>query len=77
MSTYGSIPAYDEYRESLLEKMAEALDTYILCKLKIEQLRSRGKYAAAAGAIGAQMVAAKDQIAEILVQEKDLTWATK
>jgi hypothetical protein len=68
------IPGYNEYKESLFDKMMEPLNDYILCKLKIDQLKRRGNYHPTKEAIDQQMMAAKDRIAEILIQEKDLTW---
>lgn len=71
------IPGYSEYRESLFEKLIGPLDDYILCKLKEEQLKKRGAHPPTLKAVDQQMMAAKDRIAEILLQEKDLPWISK
>jgi len=36
------IPGFEPYRASLMERIIPILDEYMLCKLKIEQLRQRG-----------------------------------
>ena len=77
MSAEEIIPGYSEYKESLFEKLMEPMDMYILCKLKQEQLRMRDGHAPTKEAIDAQMMAAKDRIAEILIQEKDIPWITQ
>lgn len=68
------MPTYDEYRESLFANLVEPMDQYILCKMKIDQLKKQGYHAPTMEAIDAQMMAAKDRIAEILIQQKDLVW---
>ena len=66
------VPGYDEYRESLFEKLIGPLDDYILCKLKQQQLCAKRGGPITMKLVHNKMMAAKDRISEILIQEKDL-----
>jgi hypothetical protein len=66
------IAGFNEYQESLFTKIMEPLNDYTLCKLKLQQLRQKGVRHPNAEALDQALMAAKDRISEILIQEKDM-----
>lgn len=64
------IPGYTEYKDSLFAEIMEPLDMYILCKLKLQQIRLRGMPSPEAEQeILKQLVAAKEEVSRILKED--------
>lgn len=64
------IPGYQEYKDSLFAKIMEPLGMYMLCKLKLQQLRLRGyPNPSSEEEIQKQLLASKEEINNILSQE--------
>lgn len=61
------VPGYTEYKESIFAQLAEPLDMYVLCKLKLQQLRLRGyPNPSSEEEIKKQLLASKEEINNIL-----------
>lgn len=64
------IPGYTEYWDSVFAKIQEPLDMYVLCKLKLQQLRLRGMpNTESETEILKQLVASKDEVIRLLSED--------